>query len=44
MQESIIIKNFDPLKDVEINDIKPLTVFIGKSASGKSTIMKVIAL
>ncbi len=44
MKESIIIKNFGPLKDVEINDIKPLTVFIGKSASGKSTIMKVIAL
>ena len=31
MKESIIIKNFGPLKEVEIDDIKPLTVFIGKS-------------
>lgn len=44
MKESIIIKNFGPLTEVEINDIKPLTVFIGKSAGGKSTIMKVIIL
>lgn len=44
MKESIIIKNFGPLKEVEINDIKPLTVFIGKSAGGKSIIMKVIVL
>lgn len=44
MKESIIIKNFGPLKEVEIDDIKPLTVFIGKSASGKSIIMKVIVL
>ena len=29
---------------VEIDDIKPLTVFIGKSAGGKSIIMKVIVL
>ena len=43
-QESIIIKNFGPLKEVEIDDIKPLTVFIGKSAGGKSIIMKVIVL
>ena len=42
MKESIIIKNLGPLKEVEISDIKPLTVFIGKSASGKSTIMKII--
>ena len=44
MKESIIIKNFGPLKVVEIDDIKPLTVFIGKSAGGKSIIMKVIVL
>lgn len=44
MKESIIIKNFGPLKEVEIDDIKPLTVFIGKSAGGKSTSMKVIVL
>ena len=44
MKESIIIKNFGPLKEVEVDDIKPLTVFIGKSAGGKSIIMKVIVL
>ena len=44
MKEYIIIKNFGPLKEVEIDDIKPLTVFIGKSAGGKSIIMKVIVL
>lgn len=44
MKESIIIKNFGLLKEVEIDDIKPLTVFIGKSAGGKSIIMKVIVL
>lgn len=44
MKESIIIKNFGPLKEVKIDDIKPLTVFIGKSAGGKSIIMKVIVL
>lgn len=44
MKESIIIKNFGPLKEVEIDDIKPLTVFIGKSAGGKSIWLKVIVL
>ena len=39
-----IIKNFGPLKEVEIVDIKPLNVFIVKSAGGKSIIMKVIVL
>ena len=44
MKESIHIQNFGPLRDVRIDDIKPLTVLIGDSASGKSTIMKVVAL
>lgn len=44
MKESIIIKNVGPLKNIEINGIKPLTVFIGKSATGKSTIMKIVGL
>lgn len=37
MKESIHIKNFGPLKDIDIEEIKPMTVFIGESASGKST-------
>lgn len=44
MKESIIIKNLGPLKEVEIRYIKPLTVFIDKSVSCKSTIMKIIVL
>ena len=44
MKESIIIKIFGPLKEVEIDDIKLLNVFIVKSAGGKRIIMKVIAL
>lgn len=44
MKESIHIQNFGPLRDVRIDDIKPLTVLIGDSASGKSALMKVIAL
>lgn len=42
--ESIYIKNFGPLKEVNIPDVKKVTVFIGDSGSGKSTIMKVISL
>ena len=44
MRESIEIRNLGPLRDVQIHDIKPLTVIIGESASGKSTLMKVIIL
>jgi predicted ATPase len=44
MKESIIIKNFGPIENIEISDIRPFTVFIGESGSGKSTIMKVIVL
>lgn len=44
MTEKIIIKNVGPLSYVEIEEIKPFTVLIGASASGKSTLMKVVAL
>ncbi len=44
MKESIHIKNLGPIKDVFIDDIKPITVLIGESGSGKSTLMKAIAL
>lgn len=43
-KESIRIKNVGPLRDIYIDDIRPFTVFIGESASGKSTLMNVIAL
>lgn len=44
MKESISIKNLGPLKDVFISDIKPLTVLIGESGSGKSLLMKTLVL
>ena len=44
MKESISIKNFGPVKEIHIADIKPLTVLIGESGSGKSTLMKVLAI
>lgn len=44
MAEYLKIENFGPIADVELADIAPLTIFIGKSGSGKSTIMKVLSL
>ena len=43
-KESIHIKNVGPIRDLHIKDIRPLTVLIGASATGKSTLMKVLAL
>ncbi|MDE7254661.1 MAG: AAA family ATPase, partial [Helicobacter sp.] len=43
MEERLIIKNFGPIIEAEI-EIKPLIVFIGESGSGKSVIMKTLAL
>ena len=44
MKESIEIQNFGPIDYIKIDEIKPLTIFIGASGSGKSTIMKVLSL
>lgn len=44
MKESIEIKNLGPINYIKIEEIKPLTVFIGESGSGKSTLMKTISL
>jgi len=43
MKESIRIKNFGPIEDVEINDIPRFMVLVGESGSGKSTILKTLA-
>lgn len=44
MKEAITIKNFGPIKDIRIDEIKPFTVLTGESGSGKSALMKVLAL
>lgn len=44
IQESLKVKNVGPLKNIHLKELKPLTVLIGNSSSGKSTLMKVIAL
>lgn len=44
MNEYLYIENFGPIIEIELDDIKPFSVFIGESGSGKSTIMKVLSL
>ena len=44
MKEYITIKDFGPLKNIERLQLKPFTVLIGESASGKSTLMKIAAM
>ncbi len=39
----LIVKNFGPIKNVEINS-KQLTIFIGPQASGKSVLAKLMAI
>lgn len=41
--QSVRIKNYRVLKDVELTDLQPLTVLLGKNGSGKSTIFDVFA-
>jgi len=44
MKEYISIRKLGPLQNVDSMQIKPFTVLIGESASGKSTLMKVISM
>jgi len=43
MRERIIVKNFGPIQDINI-EIRDINVFIGTTSSGKSTIAKLIAI
>ena len=43
-KESLRIQNFGALKDVEIPEVGKVNVLIGVSGSGKSTIMKILAM
>lgn len=44
MKEYLRIQNFGPVVDIELDDIAPLTILIGESGSGKSTVMKVLSM
>lgn len=44
MNEYLRIQNFGPVVDIELDDIAPLTILIGESGSGKSTVMKVLSM
>lgn len=44
LKESLAIRNFGPIAEVELPYINQFNVFIGESGSGKSTIMKVLAM
>lgn len=44
MKEYITIQNFGPLKDICHLEMKPVTVLIGESAIGKSSLMKIVAM
>src|SRR5438876_1066753 len=41
--ENLRVKNYRALRDLELRDITPLTVFLGPNGSGKSTIFDVFA-
>lgn len=41
--EGLKVKNYRALRDLELKDIKPYTVFLGPNGSGKSTIFDVFA-
>ena len=41
--ESLCIKNYRALRDIELKQLKPLTVFLGANGSGKSTFFDVFA-
>ena len=44
MKEYITIKNFGPLINIVNLELKQFTILIGESASGKSTLMKLVAM
>lgn len=44
IRESLYIRNLGPVKEAILDDITPMTVLIGKSGCGKSTVMKVLSI
>lgn len=44
MKESLYIKNFGPINEINLEKIYPVMVLMGESGSGKSTILKILVL
>lgn len=44
IKETLRIKNVGPLTDAWLDDIRPIMVLVGKSGSGKSLIVKILAM
>lgn len=44
MKEYITVQHFGPIKDINHLEIRPLTILIGESAIGKSTLMKLVSM
>lgn len=44
MKETLEVRNIGAIRNTGVLEISPLTVFIGSSASGKSTLMKILIL
>lgn len=43
MKEFITVKKLGPLHDIQELELRPLTVLVGESAIGKSTLMKIVS-
>ena len=43
MNEQLVVRNFGPIKDARV-DFKRVTVFIGPTGGGKSTLAKLAAV
>jgi len=44
MKESLYIKNLGPLSDVRMDEIRPVMVLVGETGSGKSLLLKTLAM
>ncbi len=44
MHEELVIRQFGPLKDIHLPDIRPIVVVVGASGSGKSLLLKVLTM
>lgn len=43
MKESVVIRDFGPINEMAVDDLRPFLFLIGPSGSGKSTFLKIMA-